>query len=226
VIYFSDFETIGGGGGSVNAFATSDGVDRSQYITGTTTPRLDFLLESNIGSVIMVRSLTEIPGKFHFEVRIDGFYSGADDAIYVGIMDSGAVTSVATTLASRPGEGSIAGCSCRVSEGGANMGVSANGASTLHALGVNAAVGDVFIVEGDPAANTVSFYYWDASAGALVNGGAPLTTKTLTSLIPTDWYAVAGGRRGNGVVATSDSGTANFGASAFLMTPTSGYAGW
>ena len=212
------------GGGSVNAFATSDGVDRSQYITGTTTPRLDFIVESAVGANVFVRALTEITDKFHFEVRIDGFFSGS--TFMAAVVDSGSVTSLATTLGTRPGEGSVPGCHIRVTQGGNQVGVGANAASTLHSLGTTIAVGDYFIIEGDPVANTVSFYVWDDSAGALVNGGSPLTTKTLTSNIPADWYAAAGGRSGNGVVATSDAGTANFGASAFVMTPTSGYAGW
>jgi hypothetical protein len=226
MIYFSNFDT-GGGGSSFNTLATTDGVDRCTFITGTTSPRLDFLVETNAGGPCMVRGLTEITGKVHAEMRIDGWYSGADDGVYFGVVDSGSVTSLSGTLSTFPGNSTIPGCAVRLAEGGTAIGVSVNGSTgTTHNLGVTAAVGDYIILEIDPTAATVAVYYWDTSAGALVNSGSALTTKTLTTSLPADWYIAAGGRRGTGTVATSDSGTCNFGASAFVMTPNSGFTGW
>lgn len=212
---------------SVNVLPSADGVNRSQYMSTSGTPVLSYILEADVGSFIAARGLTaQVPQKGHSELTVDGWFSGSDGGVYAGVCDVGTVTTFAT-FGQQPGVSSVPGCSAKLGKNATTLDVSANGSTTTYALGVNAAVGDKIIIECDKVANTVAFYVWDASAGALVNGGAPLVTVTLTGVyIPTAFYHCVAGRRGSNVAGVSDAGTVNYGASAFSMTPSTGYSGW
>lgn len=210
---------------ATNELANSDGINRSQYLTTSGTPCLNFMTEIDLGALAAVRGLVECPDKFHFEVEVTGGFSGSDGAIYVGIADSGAVTSFATFLSANPGE-AIPGYCARIAVGFSGSAFFRNGGYDSPTLPITLAIGDKIIIEGNRTTGVVSTYIWDASAGAMANGGAAVNSVTLSSQIPADWFAFAGGRRGTGTAATSDSGVANFGQTAFSMTPTAGYNGW
>lgn len=218
---------------SVNKYPTgASGVDRSQY-QNVQSNQFSLIANNAVNADLMVRGITAMAGKTHFEVTIDGFYSAAAGAVLAGVCDSGAVTSFAT-FGNRPGASSRPGCQARVDKNGTNLTVYSAGGNVVYPLGVTVAVGDAIIVETDPTAKTVKFYFWDASAnsgaGGLLNSGNPYATVTLSgAYIPAAFYAYAGGLQGTSgtpTTANSDSSTTNFGASAFKMTPTSGYSGW
>lgn len=214
---------------SINKFTTTNGVDKSQYQNVNGTTFLSLIANNDVGSELLCRATTSMgPTKTHWELTIDGFFT-SDVGVYGGICDSGSVTNF-STFGALPGLSSRPGCGTRATNGSTNLTIYSGGSTTSVALGIAIAAGDKIIYETDRTTNQVKIYYWDASAGGLINSGNPITTITLSgAYIPAAYYAFAGGRRGTSAgptTANSDSCTANFGASSFSMTPTSGYAGW
>lgn len=170
----------------------------------------------NVGAQHGVRSTVPKSGKGHVEFEIDGI--SPTGSIRVGVVDGSfaigpsANVIVGQTASTLP----VPGCTFALSANG-SWTCYRNGGTATGSLGVTPVAGDVIVCEFDTATNVVKFYFHDTSADT----DTLVTTQTLASpRIPSAWHGYAGGFRGG------DSGTANFGQSAFVMTPTSGYAGW
>lgn len=171
---------------------------------------------ANQGATHGVRSTVAKSGKGHVEYTIDGI--SASGAVRVGVVDGtfaigpDAFPTPGSSLSSVP----VPGCTFSLTASG-SWSCFRNGSQATGTLGFTPVAGDVIIAEFDTATNVIKFYFHDTSAGT----DTLVTTQTLASpRIPAAWHGYAGGLRNN------DAGTANFGKSAFAMTPTTGYAGW
>lgn len=191
---------------------TTNGVNKSSFVTVTGTPALTFTANNgSIGSAgnTMVRTLTEAANsKFHYEVTVNSIAS----VISCGIVDLATAVGGAGTSTIYPGNGALPGCTVRFGTASATPYRNGGAGSANASAGLQ--VGDVIVVEGDKATNTVNFYRRRAGVTS-----PALFTLTLTSNIPSVWHAFVGVSNAN----LTDSGTVNFGATAFASTPTSGY---
>jgi hypothetical protein len=195
---------------STAVLATTNGVNKSQYVDVTGTPKLTATLNAAIGAIVAVRTTTVAVGKKHFEVTINSVGSSGG-LCEVGLVDSSVALGSAVFTGIHAGSGSNAGCSVFIN--GTSTNIYSNGGS---GSGSSPALttGDIIVVEFDTTANTATFWH---KRGATVTS---LASITLTSNIPTNWTAYVGGAVNT---APGDSVTVNFGATTFSKTPTSGY---
>lgn len=204
----------------INDAWSAAGTDKSQYVTLSGAPALDGLATANQSGTMGAQS-TEGPSttKFHFEVEVlsIGSTASANSRIIVGCCDD--TTAFGPAVFPQPGV-ATPGFSIRLNYNSATVNRYFNGSAfqasaTIPGSALPAA-GDKIIIEVDTATNAVAVWYYDASAAST----ASLTTFTLTSQIPTDWRAFAGGYWGG------DAWRGNFGLSAFTRAPSSGYAAY
>jgi hypothetical protein len=198
---------------SVAELATTNGADKSQYVSVTGTPKLIFEGTSNLGTnvCIGVRTTTEAQNDlFHFEVEVLAFRTDASPgSIFVGITDASEPLGPTGSTPKPGGSAGVPGCAYRHDY--ASTGLIYRNGGTLSAGGSATAVGDFLIVEGNRTTNTVVFKR--RRAGVTTT----LATVTMTSEIPADWHAFVGCAR------NLDKGEVNFGATPFEDTPTAGY---
>lgn len=198
---------------STAVWHTTTGVNKSQYLTSVGA--LQAYVNANVSAQCGVRSTSAKTGKGHFEITIDSFRS----QIFFGVTD--AATELGPSKYPLPGQ-DWPGCSIRTAPG-TGFTLRANGAGS-EVFGTTPPVaGDKLICEFDTDANTVSFWHWRQATGTSYQLGSAVT---LTSQIPAAWHGYAAGALGNTDGSNADKFTANFGASPWARTPTSGYSGW
>jgi hypothetical protein len=193
----------------IGSGSTGAGTDRSQYINSS--DGLTYVCNADVGAGCMERSTAAPPTKAHYENTVAAL-AAAGSKILTGVSDS--ALALGAAVFTYPGQ-TGAGCMLRAIGNTTSWVVFANGTNSAVTAPNNLAVGDVIVCEFDTSAKTVTF--------KLKHSGVTttLTTVTLTSNIPTNWTATVGADASN-----TDSGTVNFGASAFAVTPTAGYSGW
>jgi hypothetical protein len=192
-------------GGSVAQLQTITGTGKSANVTVSGTPSLTYSLTAGGGAPTQVKAdrATSVT-KFHIEVTVNSLNATA--GLVIGVTDSATSVSGTPTL----GNGTTVGASIQLNSAGSAGYYNGGNQGSLSIGGV--AVGDVFALEVDTAANTVRF--------ARLRSGSTTwsTARTLTSLIPSGgWWLAVGGLR------SSDGATVNFGASAFSITPNTGF---
>jgi hypothetical protein len=190
--------------------STGAGTNRSQYINTSGTPVLTFTCNADVGAACLVRSTDAPPSKGHYEVTVGTIIAGSK--MLLGVSDS--ALALGAAVFTYPGQ-TGAGCILRAVQNSTSWVVFANGTSSAITAPNTLAAGDIISCEFDTATKAVVFKHKRSSTVTT------LSTTTLTSNIPTNWTATVGADAANG-----DSGTCNFGASAFAITPTSGYSGW
>lgn len=189
---------------SVAVLSNTNGDNKSQFITISGTPPLIMNCDADVNAACSARTVTPTSGKWHFEVEIDA-YNGSG-GIIAGIADAAVV--LGAVAFPKPGEGGNAGCSIRV--GPSNSIVYRNGGEATTGVGFDP--GDFIVFEGDTDTDVVDIWKHSGGSNTLV------ASITLTSLIPTTWTAFVGG------FYSGDDATINFGATAFVKAPTTGYS--
>lgn len=148
--------------------------------------------------------------KGHFELTINHIFAN----IMLGITD--AALNIASAFPA-PGDSGNTGASLQVSLGSTAANISYNNASHAVTLSSNPADGDTIAIDHDFTAHTLHFRYHH-----LAGTTDDLGTITMTSLIPSTPYAIAGGRNGDGA-SSYDQWTFNPGNAAFVVTPDTGF---
>jgi hypothetical protein len=200
--------------GSVTKLNSATGVNKSRYLTIDGT-LLHATFNANVNALRLVRSDHSFTGKKHFEVSIDAGSTSTNGWALIGF-DDGSQNLDATSSYPSPGTTSP-GAGFFVKAGTTSTFVRRNGAQVGGtALPAVPAIGDKLIAEADTTANTVTFKWFRAADSSVTT----IATVTLTSQIPATWYGNVGAGQVN------DQITANFGASAFSVAPSTGYTGW
>jgi hypothetical protein len=198
---------------STARWATTTGANKSQYVT--TADGLAAYSNSNQGTYCGIRSAVEqANAKCHFELTIDDLCSSSG-RVTAGITNA---TQNLQTTTGLPGSGSLPGCAASMAIGSTSCSVGRNGGSQTVTLAAVPVAGDAICVEPDRAANRVSFYHYRAATGT----ASLIATVTMSSNIPANWYAFGSVHR-RFASDNLDAFTANFGASAYLMTPSTGF---
>lgn len=204
----------------VSKLSSTTGIDKSTYLN-VATPFYQFIHNASVGALCGVRPTAPASvGKFHVEWVINH----VRNTLWVGVCDSGSITSFATFNGSIPGSSSVPGMSIRVTPGvPAGVDATFNGSTVTWSLPGNWAVGDAVILEVNETTNVVDVYFYRTATGTSTKIG----TATLSGVyIPAAWYSFGAGGQGDGTTGNSDCATYNPGNSTFLMTPSATYAAY
>lgn len=193
----------------IGSGSTGAGATRSQYIDST--DGYTATVNVSTGAANLITSTFAPPAKAHYEATLTTINSGS--SVYAGFVDSAAA--VGAAVFTIPGNsGGQAGITVEAPLGNSSVTVYANGSAVTLGVGTTVASGHIIILEADTAANSVVIKYKYGATTVTVG------TYSLTSQVPTNYRAHVGGKN------ATDSVTANFGATTFAVTPTTGYAGW
>ena len=213
-------------GGSVAVLSSTTGTSKSKYVN-VATPFYQAISNAVEGAFDSARaSIHAANTKFHFEWTLNTFQAtGGNSKIYCAFDDGTTDLNAGGTgfISTFPGQsGGPAGFTLQIQKGGTTPNFYRNGATSSLTLPTAATDGDTLAVDIDTTANTVLFTWYHSGTATVLNSGAAVT---LTSLIPTSWWAIAGCAAGNGTAATgsSDSCTINPGNATNLVTPQTGF---
>lgn len=209
----SSFDVVSGEvTGSTAVLATVTGTAKHTSYDTATYSGLGGRMTANVGGNRGARATVAVTGKRHWEVTIEQISAVAGNKFVMGMCDLAADMSASVL----PGSSGALGAGIRVADNSNNITQLRNGsvASTTN-MGSPIAVGDVYVMEFDTVANTVSFWRHRGGTDTLIYG-----PTTLTSQIPTDWVPTVQGYN------TDDRVSVNFGAGAWAKAPTTDYAGW
>jgi hypothetical protein len=194
--------------GSAAAFVTKNDHNKNSGVNVTGIPPLSAAAIASPGAAQNVKATFGVTGKKHFEITITGL--NGTGSVYWGVTDS---ASDISALGVVPGNAaSPNGATVKLDSGGSA--IYRNGGSASPAMGA-VANGDVLVCEFDTTASPPTVHFLKYRGGVL----STQSTVSLTSKVPSgNWYAFFG------VAKIGDAGTANFGASSFTMSPSSGYS--
>ena len=204
---------------SVGVLTTAAGTGKSANIDTATYSGLGGRLTASPNGNTAARSTVAVTGKMHFELSIAALSAVAtiNGSFQVGVCDISAVFNGGAAPNVGAGSTNPAGCGVRITRGSTGTTVFRNGASAAGAALPSApVVGDSVVVECDPATATASFWFHRASD----NSDTLIAAVAMSSKIPTDYVAFAGGYN------LDDQFSINFGGSAWVKAPTTGYQGW
>jgi hypothetical protein len=209
---------------SVAVWSSTTGVNKTQYLT-VNSPFLAPFMNNDLGAPMGLRAdRAASNSKYHFEHTIQGFSTGdAQSKIHLGICNSSTAFGPGV-LTPGIGQSSIPGCRVVIARTATQGDFYANGSNNTVSFpgGTVPVVGDMIIIEGDKAANQVKYYYKRVAGSPTL-----MRTETMTGVyIPDDHYAYGAGQYGDPAPTSTnaDQWSTNFGASAFVMTPTSGWS--
>lgn len=171
------------------------------------------LKNADWGATYKSRATISGTGKKHFEMTFVGWDPGGSASLFVIGLDDGSYDFNGAAATAFPGNsGTANGISLRFDEGGGSTSGTVYKGGSFTGAGANSDLlaGDIIIVEFDTAADTVDFYR--RRSGSTVQIGATHTGQSWSNTM----YAFGGCNR-------VDSGTFNFGATAFASAPNSGY---
>ncbi|MEI9966147.1 MAG: hypothetical protein WDN67_00500 [Candidatus Moraniibacteriota bacterium] len=190
---------------STVTWTSTTGAGKSQYIDVLSPEYLSTSLNNNINAACGTKASQAASGQRHFEITLDGGMTS------LGLIDDASVVGPSSFIV--PGSGGTPGCSVALFIGYNGSTTYLNGSAGAGPTLSRAPIaGDTAVIEFDTATNVVNFW--------LKLSGAPELVATVTvagAYIPAQYRAwVAGANMG-------DEATANFGASAFVVTPSMGY---